>query len=166
MPPERELEMLAKRLSAAEERLIDIREAVVEHRTRLQNGVKVFADQKDRLETVEKKIEPKPPSVYKIIGITLTVVLAGAGALWALANMLRDRPTIDQIDRVIDSHDISGHEGMKNDVRSVQVEQGQQRILIEDVQMEQKSQGKKLDTLLNRTLDTPSTSPRNRRGND
>jgi len=150
-------------VGVAEERLAKVSDAVIEHRTRLENGVRVFADQKDRLETVEKKIEPKPPSVYKIIGITFSVVMAGAGALWALANNLRDRPTVHQIDKVFDGHDKNGHADMKNDVRAVQVEQGQQRIIIEDVQMEQKSQGAKLDTLLNRTPENPSPSPRNRR---
>lgn len=152
---EREIVALSARVGNIESRQSEIGEAVVEHKTRLQNGVNVFSDQKKRIENIEKKIEPKPPSVYKIIGITISLMVAGAGSLWALANMLRDRPTVEQIDKVIDHHDSSGHNGMKSDIRAVQVEQGAQRTMIEAVQLEQSSQGDKLDTLIQRTPEPP-----------
>jgi hypothetical protein len=151
MAVERDISQLSRRVGSVEEKQAEMREAVVEHRTRLQNGVKVFADQKDRLETIEKKIEPKPPSVYRIIGITISVVMAGAGSLWALANNLRDRPTVDQIDKVFESHDKNGHSDMKADVRAVQVEVSAQRIIMDDLHLEQKIQGAKIDTLIQRT---------------
>jgi len=133
-----------------------LKQAAVEHRVRLENGSNVFRGYDQRIRSVEERTTPKPPSVYKIIGITLTVVFTGAVALWALANMLRDRPTLDQIEKIIKAHDDGGHHTVREDVRAVQVEQGAQRALIENVQVEQKNQGAKLDQLLERT-------PRNRR---
>lgn len=128
-----------------------LKTAAVEHRVRLENGVKVFADQKERLERIEQKIEPKQPSVSRIIGVTLAVVIAGAGALWALANMLRDRPTVEQIESIVDLHDEVGHKGIREDVGQIKVEQGAQRALIEGVVGGQKEQGGKLDQLLEQT---------------
>lgn len=157
---ERDIASIGKRVDNIEAKVIQVSEAVIEHRTRLENGVRVFADQKDRLEAVEKKIEPKPPSVYKIIGITISVVMAGAGALWALANNLRDRPTIEQIDKVFDRHDRNGHADMQADMQYVQVEQGIQRTIMKDVQLEQKTQGAKLDTLIQRTPEPPKRATR------
>jgi hypothetical protein len=167
MATERDIAGIGRRVDNIEAKVTQVSESIIEHRTRLENGVRVFQDQKDRLETVEKKIEPKPPSVYKIIGITFSVVMAGAGALWALANNLRDRPTVEQIDKVFDGHDQNGHSDMKSDVRAVQVEQGAQRVIMDDVQLEQKSQGYKLDTLIQRTPEPPKPvvrkPPRRRR---
>jgi hypothetical protein len=122
------------------EELGELKEAVVEHRVRLENGVKVFADQKARLETIEQKIAPSP---FKIISVTVGIFLVGAGSLWGLANMLRDRPTLEQVEKVMDKHEDNGHPALRQDVRAIQTE-------IQGVQTEQKRQGAKLDTLLER----------------
>jgi uncharacterized protein YqgV (UPF0045/DUF77 family) len=156
---ERDIVVIEGRISNAEDRINKMSEAIVEHRTRLQNGVKVFGDQKDRLDTIEKKIQPSPPSVYKIIGITFAVMMAAAGALWALANTIRDRPTIEQIDKVIHAHDKGGHSEMREKISSVKEEQTKQRVIIESVQTEQQAQSTKLDTLIQRT---PEPRHRNR----
>lgn len=135
--------------------VIALREAVAEHRVRLENGSHVFQKYDDRfhrnderVKEIEDKIAPKPPSVYKIVGITLSVVLAGAGALWALANMLRDRPTVEQIEKIIHKHDEVGHKSVREDVREIQKEQGAQRVIIEGVKSEQQAANVKLDQIL------------------
>lgn len=142
--------------------MIELKEAVVEHRVRLDNGVKVFADQKEKVRQLEERTAPKQPSILKVVGITITVVAIGATALWGLAMMLRDRPTVEQIDKIIDHHDTNGHEVVRDDMRDVQKEQAAQRTLIEGVKTEQKTQGGKLDTLLDRTP-APRTPRRRRR---
>lgn len=162
MAVEKDISTLNRRVGTVEEKVAEMREAVVEHRTRLQGGVKTFSSHLDRIETIEKKIEPNLPSVPKIVGITFAIMMAAAGALWALANMIRDRPTVEQIDKVIDSHDTNGHRDMKDDIRSVQIEQGKQRTLFESMQVEQKTQGGKLDTLLLRTPAPPPAKLENR----
>ena len=141
----------------------DLKEAAVEHRVRLENGSAVFRGFDSRIKTVEERTVPKPPSAIKIIGITLMVVMTGAGALWALANMLRDRPTVEQIDKIIDSHEQGGHKELRDDVNSIQTEQGAQRTLIEAVKTEQVVQHEKLDTLLERTPAPPPKRPQKRR---
>jgi hypothetical protein len=137
------------------ERFLDdiegLKEAVVEHRVRLENGTKVFATYGERLKDVETRITPRPPSILKIAGITLTVIALGATSLWGLANMLRDRPTVEQLDKVFDRHDTGGHDGMRKEIRAVTAEQAVQRVMLEGVQDIQKDQVHKLDTLLERT---------------
>ena len=122
----------------------ELKRAAVEHRVRLENGTKVFGGWSERIQAIEERTTPKPPSITKIVGITLSIILASSGALWGLANMLRDRPTVQQIREVVKSHDANGHKDMKGNVRSVQLEQGAQRVIIEDV-------SRKVDALLERT---------------
>jgi hypothetical protein len=124
--------------------------ATVEHRMRLENGVKVFADQKDRLTTVEERVAPKVPSIIKIVGITLAVVSMGAGALWGLSNRLRDRPTIEQVEKVINTHDGNGHKATVESIGQIRLEQTQQRTLIGNIDSKVKDQVDKLDEILDR----------------
>ncbi len=94
-------------------------------------------DLEKRLTAIEEQLKPRPRSVNAIVAITVTVVLAGAAAIWGLANVIRDRPTATQIQEILRSSDGS-HD------RSIQNEQAAQRILIRDV-------GRQLDTLLGRS---------------
>lgn len=162
---EKDINVLSSRLDTVEDRQAEMREAVAEHRIRLQNGVKVFSDQKERLETIEQDIRPKPPSILTIVGVTLAIVSAGAGALWALANNLRDRPTAEQIDKIIHKHDTAGHLDMKDDIEGVKSVQVEQKILLENMGTEQKTQGRKIDKLLMRVPDPEEADSRPRRSN-
>jgi len=137
-----------------------LKEAVVEHRVRLENGVAVFGKTNERIAELEQVTKPKPPRIITIVGVTISIVTIAAGALWALSSMLNDRPTVKQIDRIIQSHDVGGHSKVRNEVRAVQIEQGKQRVIIESVKADQgvirakqDDSLKKLDTLINRTPD-------------
>jgi len=141
-------------LERIEKELGALKEATVEHRVRLENGSKVFATVSERIGKVEQLVAPKPVSIYKVVGVTLSLVIAGAGALWGLAQTIRDRPTIEQIGQMFDQHDAqheaAGHQDMKADIQHIQVTQG---ALIKDVGAVAKSQEKveeKVDTLLER----------------
>jgi hypothetical protein len=146
----------SKRLDTVEEKVGEMREAAIEHKTRLENGVKVFAKHEARIEEIENKIEPRPPSIAKIVSITITCLIAAATALWSYANMMRDRPTTDQIEKIIHSHDANGHKTMRDDVRAVQTEQAAQRVMIESIQATQATQGKNLDTLVKVLVEEPA----------
>lgn len=140
-------------------KLSDLNVAVAEHKLRLENGVKVFGDHKKRLESVEHKTTPKPPSIIKIVGLTLGIVGMGAGALWALSNMLRDRPTVEQIDKIIEKHDGNGHKAVRDDIKEIQKAQALQGKDIGSIQTMQAAQSTKIDTLLDRV---PERRRRNR----
>ncbi|MBT8452985.1 MAG: hypothetical protein KJO40_13535 [Deltaproteobacteria bacterium] len=131
-----------------------LKEAAVEHKVRLQNGSKVFEGWEKRISEVEDRTTPRPPSVYKVVGLTLALFMAAAGALWALAHMLRDRPTIEQLDRLLDRqaehHEGVGHQSMRDDVRSIQKDQTTQGNQINKVVEEQAVHSEKLDQLLDR----------------
>jgi hypothetical protein len=141
-----------------------LKEAAVEHRMRLQNGTKVFEGWDKRIGDIEKRITPKPPSITKVAGISLSIFLAFAAALWGLAHMLRDRPTADQLEDLFmkqgEHHEAVGHKGMRQDIQAIQREQTEQRIMIKSVADEQKTHSEKLDKLLRRIPERRSRTPR------
>jgi hypothetical protein len=132
---------------ATRQELGEVKEAVLEHRLRLENGIHVFAAVRKELDELEARTMPRSPSVYKIVGVTLALVMAGASALWGLSNMLRDRPTLEQVDTLMKGHDAAGH---RDQIRAIQTEQVEQRALIEQVQSAQARQVGKIDELLDR----------------
>jgi hypothetical protein len=136
-----------------QEKVNAMQETLVEHRVRLENGTKVFGGYGTRIAGLEEVTRPKPVSVSKVAGITFTIVMAGAVALWGLANLLRDRPTMDQIEHVVEQHDATGHQSIREDVRDIKAAQEIQQGLIEGATG-------KLDTLLERTPESATTHHR------
>lgn len=116
---------------------------MVEHRIRLENGTKVFADYDRRLSAVE----PRQLSPLKVVGFTLALVTASFGALLWLTERFAERPTHTEARKLVDEH---GHEDTQDDIRAIQQAQTEQRVLIEQVQVQQAAQDQKLDTLLQR----------------
>lgn len=133
----------------------EVREAGVEHRIRLENGSHVFQDIKAELET----LKPKPVSPMKIVVITISLFCTAAGALWALSNMLRDRPTLEQVDTVIDRHEEQGHKATQKEMGEIREDLVEQRVIIEDVSKEQRTMGvqqKKIDQKIDQLLERRS----------
>jgi hypothetical protein len=139
----------------------ELAKAGVEHRVRLENGTAVFSSIRERMTKsdsaiadISERIRPKPPSITKVVTITLGLVVVGAGALWGLSNMLRDRPTVEQVDQVFqrydDSHEAAGHKELREDVHSIQKEQVLQGVKLQDVQKQQGTDSEKLDKVLER----------------
>ena len=126
---------------ADDEKIRELANAVFEHKLRLENGVKAFQDFDERVAKVEQ--QTAPPSVSAIVGVVLSIVLAVGGALWFLANSLRDRPTNSDMVEKIQLHDETGHDSMRDDLRALRDEQIEQRNKMKAV-------GDKLDQLLER----------------
>lgn len=127
-------------------RLRDLEDAVIEHRIRLENGVQVFKDFDDRI----KGIEPKPVGALKIVSLTLSVVGMGVAMLLWLTDNFSERPTRAETTQAVDTHQRVGHDETKEDIRVIQQQQTEQRLLMQQVQDRQRDQGDKLDELLNR----------------
>ena len=131
-----------------------MKESCVEHRMRLENGSKVFESWHKRIADIERRTQPKEPNLLKVIGLTLAIFSACAGGLWGLAQMLRDRPTTEQVERVLEKqvqyHENTGHGPLRRDVQAIKEEQAAARILIKGLQTGQDEQGKKLDRVLDR----------------
>ena len=72
-------------------------------------------DLEKRLTAIEEQLKPRPRSVNAIVAITVTVVLAGAAAIWGLANVIRDRPTATQIQEILRSSDGSHDRSIQNE---------------------------------------------------
>ena len=151
---QRQINRLGGDVAEIRDEVAEIKTGVIEHRVRLENGTKVFATHDDRLKTVEERTTPRPTSLLKIVAVTFAVFVALAGSLWALAHMLRDRPTTDQLREVLqlheDIHEARGHKAMRGNVASIQQEQWAQRSLLEAVQGAQKAQSSKIDQILDR----------------
>lgn len=126
------------------------REKLGAHDQQFSNGRHVMGDLNSRLGAVEVRTMPKPPSITKIVGITLTCVLAGASALWGLSTKLSDRPTMQQIERAFDKHAEAGHRQTTQDIGQIHQQLGQQKLLIENIDRQQNLTGRKLDDVLSR----------------
>lgn len=123
-----ELGNMEQRIDRMRTRLTQIETQNAAHEQRLKNGIEVFRELKNEI----NEIRPKPPNPYKIAGIVFAVMMAAAGALWALANHLRDRPTLNQVQEILSSHDHSGHRSIRENLRQIEQEQSKQRQLLED----------------------------------
>ncbi len=134
--------------------IVELTKSQARIQQRLENGTKVFTDWDERIGKVEHRTAPKPTPVWKVAMTTIGLFCTAAGALWGLSNMLRDRPTTDQIQRVFESreaiHNEAGHKRLRLDVGAIQKEQAVQHELIRQVQADQRGQGDKLDQLLER----------------
>jgi len=136
-----------------------LKEGAVEHRMRLENGSNVFSAMRKDLDEVDKRTRPRPPSIIKIVGLTLALFTTAAGSLWMLANMLRDRPTVEQLEGVLKkydaAHEAGGHKDLRGDVHEIQREQAIQGKAISNVVEQQAHDTKKLDTVLERLPPRP-----------
>ena len=161
--------VLEERLKTLEDGQSDLKESVVEHRMRLENGVAVFAKTGKRIAALEEVTRPKPPRILTVVGITVTIVMTAGGALWGLSSQLNSRPTTNQIERIMENHDTAGHIKFRKEMSGVEVEQGKQRVIIENVQKDQAvirsmqdTSLKKLDTLIRRVRPRSRNGRRNR----
>lgn len=144
----------------------EVREALVEHRVRLDNGTHVFANERSEREKLARRLDgvieataPKPVSVTKVISITLALVMAAAGALWGLSNKLRDRPTEQQIEKLMHSHDGVGHPQMRKDITAIKVQQDKLKDAVVN-----EDGSSKIDKLLDRIPEPePKKKPPRRR---
>lgn len=117
-----------------EERLKTLEEAMIEHRVRLENGTKVFADVRDDISSMradmrglETRLAPKPMDWWKIIVGASGLLIAVLSGWWALSQRLSERPTEVQVERSLKAHsDSTGHPslaGQLTQVRDTQIEQ-------------------------------------------
>lgn len=135
-----------------------VKEAIVEHRLRLENGTKVFSDLRGDIADKSGKIaalQPKPPSISKVVSLTLALVMAGGGVIWLMATMLHERPTHEQVYQSMDSsheaHEAAGHRELREDVEDIKTLQAVQQKLIENVGKQQAQDSSKLDKILRQT---------------
>jgi hypothetical protein len=95
--------------------IAEIREALVEHRVRLENGVKVFGDFKDQLD----KLKPKAPDWLKLLGFAVGLFGMAVGGIWWVADAVHDRPTVEQLEHVLDVHEERGHPKIEKTIQAL-----------------------------------------------
>lgn len=167
------LAICERRWEQQEKRTRTLEEGMTEHRMRLENGTLAFQglreDHSTMATTFAEKVAdltPRPPSVTKVVGIVLSLVMAGAGSLWGLSAMLNDRPTTEQIHKIMDGHQGNGHKDTREELRGVRDVQIEQGAAIKNVGEVVDKQDEKLDTLILQTQAPPAPAPvpkRNRR---
>jgi hypothetical protein len=135
----------------------NLRDAVTEHRVRLENGVHAFRDIKMAVEAIDRRTTPRSQPHTRTIAITLTVVLAGAASLWALSSILNEKTTEEQVEKVF------RREASTYDVQHRTFELGIDELKRSDV--EQKASIKSIQTKLDGAIQRlpPKKSPRRRR---
>lgn len=118
-----------------------LEEELVEHRTRLENGVKVFSDIHEKL----VELTPKPLSIRQILFPTIGVVAMVLSGWWGLGQMFADRPTEDRVESIVKAHaESNGHPGLAADLKELQREQVEQRRILDKMSATQEAM---LDTI-------------------
>lgn len=149
------IETLERELKQVRDDVVDIDKTLAGMDVRLGNGRQVFADQDRRIAGVESAVAPRPVSIFKVVTITLGAISLAAAALWGLSERLADRPTLEQMDNMMEKHDGGGHPELRKTVTEIEV--GQRRVLkkIEDSEL-------KLDDVLERLPKPPKRRRRRR----
>ena len=113
---------------------------MIEHKLRLENGSRVFTDIKSEIANlrgeirdVVKQSAPKPMDWWRAVGYAAGVLVTILTAWWALSQQLADRPTMDQIDKVMKAHVDTGHPTIANEIKAVHDEQITQRDGIKSI---------------------------------
>jgi len=111
-----------------------IEEAIVEHRMRLENGVKAFSELKEE----QKALKPKPLNwitvTFSAIGVLITVL----SSWWALSTKFAERPTISDVKEIVQSHSqIHGHPGTIEELKANREEQQEQRRTLDRIETRQ-----------------------------
>ena len=132
----------------------ELRDKVNAHEVRLENGRHTFSALRDELRQA-KALMPRPISALKVSSLTLGIMLASGGALWSLASHLGERPTAAHVQEVFATHNQSGHRETSVEIRDIQRQQTEQRVLMERVIKDQAEQSHKIDQLLDRVPDRP-----------
>jgi len=93
-------------------------------------------------------MQPKVPSVTKVVSVTFGIFVTLASALWFLSAKLSDRPTTEQFFEVMESHEKRGHPATREKISEIREDLAAQGQLIQDVRHDQGEANRKLDTLL------------------
>ena len=99
-----------------------LKEEQTKNTFRFDNGRKAFDDLREEI----TKLKPVAPNMYRIIGITLTVISLVGGAVWVLATSIGERTTHPELKEALIKHDDTGHSDLREDFRAVQREQSRQ----------------------------------------
>jgi len=125
--------------------MVHVKERLVEHDTRFENGRHAMADTRARVD----KLEPKAPDWIKLLLAGLAVVGVIMGAQLWMSEKFNDRPTHNQVDRKIRAIESTQKETAK-EIGDIEKSQSAQETSIKNIEREQTKQGDKIDTILER----------------
>lgn len=100
---------------------------------RFETGNEAFSAMRESIGQLSQAVQPRPVSVARVVGLTVTMVLAAGAALWALSAMIADRPRIEQVREVISDHASNGHPSLTEDIAGIKQEQAVQRVKLESI---------------------------------
>jgi len=101
---------------------------------RFAQGNVAFAAIRESIGQLTSVVQPKPVSLGRVIGLTVTIVALAGGALWGLSTKLSDRPTIEQVRSVVSEHSANGHPTLSNDIAGMKQEQAVQGVKLEGIE--------------------------------
>lgn len=143
------LETLNRDVSELQDDMTEVKEKLVAHETRFGNGIHVMDGMKDRIDKVEKKVEPKAPDWLKLMLAGLSVIGVLMGAQLFLTDRFNDRPTHEEADKMIAPIKAAQKETAK-DVGNIQKSQAASETSIKNIETVQQRQGDKIDMILER----------------
>jgi hypothetical protein len=132
-------------IAELQEDMAEVREKLVQHETRLGNGIHVMTELKSDIDN----LKPKAPDWLKLMlaGLSVVGVLMGA-QLW-LTDRFNDRPTHGELGTQIAPIEQAQKE-TANEIRDIEKSQSAQQISIKNIESTQTAQSKKIDTILER----------------
>ena len=145
--------------------------AMSEHKLRLENGSRVFTDIKTEIgdvrtdmKEIAKATQPKPVDWFRITTWGFTVLMAVLASWWALSQKFAERPTTNDLDKIILTHvNSEGHPTMVKDVRAVhdeQIKQSGQIDMLQKTINETRTDVKEIKTAVGvRPSPSPPSSP-------
>jgi len=127
----------------------EVKEKLVAHETRFDNGRHAMGDIRERIEKVEQKVEPKAPDWLKLMlaGLSVVGILMGA-QLW-LTDRFNDRPTHGEVEKMTSPIKQAQKETAK-EIGDIEKSQSAQATSIKNIEREQTKQGNKIDVILER----------------
>jgi cytoskeletal protein RodZ len=123
----------------------EVKEKLIVHDTRFDNGRHAMGDIRARVE----KLEPKAPDWVKLLGAGLAVVGILMGAQLWLTDRFADRPTHHQVEKM-NAPIKAAQKETAQEIVDIEKSQSAQETSIKNIEREQTAQGTKIDTILER----------------
>lgn len=144
-----ELIKLSGDVSELQDDMSGVKEKLVEHDMRFDNGRHAMVDIRSRIATVENEIKPKAPDWLKLMlaGLSVVGILMGA-QLW-MTDRFNDRPTHSDVEKMAAPIQEAQKE-TANDVGRIRESQAAQQTSIKTIETTQVQQNSKIDMILER----------------
>lgn len=144
-----ELQKIHGDVSELQDEMSGVKEKLVEHEMRFDNGRHAMSDIRDRVTVVESEIRPKAPDWLKLMlaGLSVVGILMGA-QLW-MTDRFNDRPTHADVEKMT-APIKEAQKSTAKEIGDIEKSQSAQQTSIKNIENTQIRQSEKIDIILER----------------